>query len=110
MQKFDLEALVLGIVARQPSHGYAILKELRERSDGMISLREGKLYPLLHSMEKGGLISSEWQPESNGPPRKVYSIATKGKRELESRAKAWNQLANHITAILNPSQEEASHG
>lgn len=102
MQKIDLEAIVLGIVARQPSHGYAILKEIRERTGGSIEVREGKLYPLLHAMEKQSLISSEWQPESNGPPRKVYRIESKGARELEAKAKKWDEFAKHITAILNP--------
>ena len=63
MQSFhgQLEGLLLAILQQGPRHGYAIASELRARSDGALEVPEGTLYPVLHKLEKQGLVRSHWE-------------------------------------------------
>ena len=75
--KGHLDLLLLAAVRNQPAHGYAIAETLRSRSDGAFDLPEGTLYPALHRLERGGLLSSRWS-EVNGRRRRVYQLTARG--------------------------------
>jgi DNA-binding PadR family transcriptional regulator len=70
----QLEGLVLAVLGRGPLHGYAIAAQLRERSEGVLDVAEGTLYPVLHKLEKEGLIQSRWEVV-NGRRRRVYATS-----------------------------------
>jgi PadR family transcriptional regulator, regulatory protein PadR len=75
---------MLAAVQARPTHGYAIAETLRARSDGAFDLPEGTLYPALHRLERGGLLSSRWS-EVNGRRRRVYQLTRAGHRALAKR-------------------------
>jgi PadR family transcriptional regulator len=58
--KGNLDLLLLTILTDGPAHGYAIIAELRRRSDDVFDLPEGTIYPALHRMERAGLLASLW--------------------------------------------------
>ncbi len=97
--KGHLDLLLLSVVARTPGHGYAIAQALRARSDDVIHLAEGTLYPALHRLEGGGLISGRWS-QVNGRRRRVYQLTTKGARALMQQHREWDLFARTVYAVV----------
>ena len=81
--------LVLSILQRGESYGYAILQEVRELSGGELAWADGMLYPVLHRLEERGLILARWRKSDSGRRRKYYRLSTEGGRALEAERKAW---------------------
>ena len=97
--KSHLDLVLLGVLAIGPGHGYAIISELRERTDGVLDLPEGSVYPALHRLEDLGLITSEWKPVG-GRRRREYRLTPDGATALASERKEWMRLAGAVEAIL----------
>ena len=97
--KGHLDLLLLAAVQPRPAHGYAIAETLRARSDGTFDLPEGTLYPALHRLERGGLLSSRWA-EVNGRRRRVYRLTAKGQSALAQRHGEWRQFARAVRAVV----------
>ena len=89
--------LVLGILAEGESYGYAILKRVRELSGGRLSWTDGMLYPLLHRLERQGLVTAAWQPE--GRRRKHYALTTAGEAALAERRQQWEVVADALDRV-----------
>ncbi len=87
--------LILSILAEGESYGYAIIKRVRELSAGQMTWTDGMLYPVLHKMEKEGLIESFWKYADTGRKRKYYRIKPDGKATLETQKQHW-QLVNRV--------------
>jgi len=96
--KGHLDALILAIIASGPIHGYGVIEELRSRSGGELAVPEGTVYPALHRLERGGLLSSTWS--DGGRKRRVYSLTRSGKRELGVRRDRWHAFSSTIEAVL----------
>jgi DNA-binding PadR family transcriptional regulator len=88
--------LVLGILARGESYGYAILKQVGELSDGELAWTDGLLYPLLHRLERLGHIESGWRTASGGRRRKYYQITDRGRAELAEQRRQWAAVVNAL--------------
>jgi PadR family transcriptional regulator, regulatory protein PadR len=94
--------IVLSILSRGESYGYAIIKRVGELSTGDMKWTDGMLYPVLHRLEKSKLIKSSWRVSETGRRRKYYRIEKKGLAAIECQKKQW--LAVHST--LNKIWEE----
>ena len=81
--------LVLAVLSRGESYGYAIIQEIRKRSSGNIEWSEGMLYPVLHRMAKEKLILASWKVGENGRKRKYYRLSVSGKRAIEAERQQW---------------------
>ncbi|HEY6796417.1 MAG TPA: PadR family transcriptional regulator [Kineosporiaceae bacterium] len=88
--------LVLGILARGESYGYAILKQIDEVSGGELAWTDGLLYPLLHRLERLGHIESRWRAGPNGRRRKYYEITDRGRAELAVQHRQWVTVVNAL--------------
>jgi PadR family transcriptional regulator, regulatory protein PadR len=97
--KGHLDLMVLAAVATRPSHGYAIVGRLRERSEGAFDLSEGTLYPALYRLERAGLLASEWA-SVGGRRRRVYRLTDAGRAALAARTAEWRRLASGLNAVL----------
>jgi PadR family transcriptional regulator PadR len=97
--KGHLDLLLLSVVAKRPGHGYAIADALRAESNTLIDLGEGTLYPALHRLERGGLVSSRWS-EVNGRRRRVYHLTTKGQHTLTQKHREWDLFARTVYAVV----------
>jgi PadR family transcriptional regulator, regulatory protein PadR len=95
----QLDPLILATIAEDPAHGYAILQRLRERSNGAFDLAEGTIYPALHRLERGDLLSSSWSIE-NGRRRRVYRLTRVGRASLRARRRDWIHFARAVEAVL----------
>jgi DNA-binding PadR family transcriptional regulator len=87
--------LLLSILAKGESYGYEIIQKVRDLSGGQIEWSDGMLYPVLHRLERDGLIASEWKEADTGRERKYYTLTSKGGKTLKAERRQW--LAVHNT-------------
>jgi PadR family transcriptional regulator len=97
MLKGTLEGIVLAILAVRPAYGYEITARLRD--EGFSELVEGTVYALLIRIEQRGFVDVEKVPSEKGPPRKVYSLNTHGREQLEVFWRTWSFLAERIERL-----------
>jgi PadR family transcriptional regulator len=86
--------LVLAILAGGDSYGYAIIKRVTQLSGGQLQWTDGMLYPVLHRLERQGLVASRWSASENGRRRKYYRITRAGRAQLSAQRQQW-QLVDH---------------
>ena len=94
------EVLILATLADGPRHGYQLALELEERSGGFFRLNHGTLYPILHKLEKDGMIRGSWSEEGQKRRRRQYSLTAKGKRYAAGRVSAWKEFYGNFFAIM----------
>lgn len=95
--------LILAILAgREESYGYEIIQLVKQLSDGSMEWKDGMLYPVLHRMEKDGLIQSSWRIAENGRRRKYYAITSAGKTELAAIRQQWLHVHQILTTAWTP--------
>lgn len=100
LMKGSTVTLVLSVLSRAPSHGYQMVKEMERLSKGVLTLKEGTLYPILHALEADGLIQSQWESGGGGRERKVYRLTDKGRGELERRTREWETFRTAVDAVV----------
>jgi PadR family transcriptional regulator PadR len=98
--KGNTPTLVLAVLKDSPRHGYGIAREIERRSGNALQFKEGTLYPALHALEREGLITGEWQKESGGRERKVYTITPAGLAALDRRTRTWSEFAAAIHQVI----------
>src|SRR3954451_4743111 len=91
------EPLVLSLLERGESYGYAIIQEIRARSEDQLKWTDGMLYPVLHRMEARGLLRSRWGQSETGRKRKYYSLKQNGKKALEKHVAQWKLVDSVLT-------------
>ena len=94
------DTALLALIAAGPAHGYELARRLKARSEGVLVLGEGTLYPLLYKLEDKGLIAGKWELAENQRRRRVYRITPKGRRQLTQRTKQWNTLVHGMQHLL----------
>ncbi len=94
-----LDMLVLAVVRRGATHGYAITEQLRVRSDGAFHLPEGTLYPALYRLEDAGLLQSRWVAV-DGRRRRVYQLTRRGKAALARKTREWSSFTAAVSGVL----------
>src|SRR5579862_4960349 len=97
--KGTLPTLILKALEHEPSHGYRIAQEIKERSQGVLDFKEGTLYPALHKLENEGMIES-YDGIEKGRPRRYYRITKSGRAMLTRDRAEWRQLSRAMTTIL----------
>ena len=94
------ESLILAALADGPLHGYQLALDIAERSEGFFRFQHGTLYPILHRLEKDGLIEGIWTEEGPRGKRKRYALTTRGRRFAREQREAWRVfLARFRTAL-----------
>jgi PadR family transcriptional regulator PadR len=104
------DTLVLSAFAEGDKYGYQVVKELERRSEGYFCLKEGTLYPILHRLERQGLLSARWQTMPNGSERRYYALTAKGQRVLSDKLNEWQtfaQAVGRVTGSLTLDWKEA---
>jgi DNA-binding PadR family transcriptional regulator len=94
------EPLILSLLARGESYGYAIIQELKERSGGKLQWTDGMLYPVLHRLERRGQLKSRWGESETGRKRKYYSLKREGKTAMAKHHEQWS-LVHSVLSGLN---------
>lgn len=93
------EAMILAILERGENYGYDIIRLVRESSGKRIQWSDGMLYPVLHRLEKKGLIQSSWRRAETGRRRKYYRLKPKGLRALNEQKEQWETVHSTLTTL-----------
>ena len=96
----SLDMLIMQSLLREPRHGYAIAKHLKEVSKEYLKVEEGSLYPALHRLEHRGWITSYWGASEANRRAKFYQISPEGKRQLKTETEGWKKMATAINRVL----------
>jgi len=92
-------SLVLAILAEADSYGYAIIKRVKELSDGRLEWTDGMLYPVLHRLERLGHVEARWEVAESGRRRKYYRITPGGRAQLAEERRQWQAVDATLRGI-----------
>ncbi|HIT64073.1 MAG TPA: helix-turn-helix transcriptional regulator [Candidatus Ventrimonas merdavium] len=92
--------LVLKLLAQESMYGYQIIRQLEQQSQNVFRLQEGTLYPVLHTLEHQGAVTSFQQTAENGRLRKYYQITEQGKRLLNEKLQEWQTYETAVNQIM----------
>jgi PadR family transcriptional regulator PadR len=101
-----LDLLILRTLLLGPAHGHAIAEAIEFRSDDVLQVEQGSLYPALHRLIKRTWISVEEGTSENNRKAKFYKLTPKGRRQLTLETRKWDKLAGAIARILRPARQE----
>jgi PadR family transcriptional regulator PadR len=95
-----LQTLVLGA-----AHGHTIAHAIEQRSEDVLQVEHGSLYPALHRLEDRGWIASFWGTSENNRKARYYRLTRTGRKELTQQTGRWEQLVRAINRVLRPAEE-----
>lgn len=97
----SLDLLVLKVLSRrQRLHGYAIMSAIQDRSEEVLRVEEGSLYPALHRMEEAGWIRAEWILKDNGRRARLYELTEAGEKQLVTEESRWTAVTAAVNRVL----------
>ena len=94
--------VLLGILGRasESMYGYQIAKIIEANAEDIPLMKQGALYPVLRSLESGGLLESEVEPSVSGPPRRYYRITEDGRKMLVKWREIWYQTKTLVDTVI----------
>lgn len=103
-----LEMMILESLRRQPAHGYALVQHIQQRSNNLLQVEEGSLYPALQRLLKARLVRAEWGISATNRRVRTYQITGSGLRHLEKQISSFERMFEGISLVLNPEGSAAS--
>ncbi len=91
--------LILRLLEEKDMYGYEMIETLQEKSQNVFQLKAGTLYPLLHSLEEKGYVSS-YENSIGQKTRKHYSLTKNGKNFLSQKKEEWKEYSSAVANIL----------
>ena len=98
MRKGILEFCILSIIRRGEAYPSDIVDEMRGAN---LQILEGTLYPLLTRLKNADMLTYRWVESNSGPPRKYFSLTSKGEEFYNELAATWNELANAVNSLTS---------
>ena len=96
--------LVLSVLSEREMYGYEIAGVIAGRSEGAFEMKEGTLYPILHSLEKEGLLSSYRAESAQGRERRYYKITPSGLFQLKRKRSEWSTYTAAVESVVGEGQ------
>jgi PadR family transcriptional regulator, regulatory protein PadR len=103
-----LEMMILESLRRQPAHGYALVQHIQQRSNDLLQVEEGSLYPALQRLLKAKLVRAEWGVSSTNRRVRTYHITASGVSHLEQQISSFERMFEGIWLVLNPGKATTS--
>jgi PadR family transcriptional regulator PadR len=103
-----LEMMILESLRRQPAHGYALVQHIQQRSNNLLQVEEGSLYPALQRLLKAKLVKAEWCVSATNRRVRNYQITASGLRHLEQEISSFERMFEGIALVLNPGKATAN--
>jgi PadR family transcriptional regulator PadR len=100
-----LDMLILQTIASGPAHGHTIAHVIERRSEDVLQVEHGSLYPALHRLEDRGWIASFWGTSENNRKARYYRLTTNGRKQLNAETSRWNRIVRAVNAVLRPAEE-----
>jgi transcriptional regulator len=99
-----LEMMILRSLVRQPMHGYALVQHIQQRSNDLLQVEEGSLYPALQRLLKEGLLKAEWGISTTNRRVRTYHVTAAGKKHLEREISSFERMIEAISLVLSPAE------
>jgi transcriptional regulator len=96
-----LDMLILRTLQWGPQHGHGIGQAIRARSDELLKVETGSLYPALHRLVKRGWLKAEWGVSEANQRAKYYQLTAAGRAQLLRERNRWSQLVDAIGRVMN---------
>lgn len=90
---------VMKLLERGEMYGYEIVQALSTRTDGLLSMGQSTLYPMLYNLEAKEFVTSREKTAESGRMRRYYSLTGKGKRRLADDTKQWQAVVKAMAAL-----------
>ena len=107
MLQGTLDVLVLKTLALGPAHGHTIAHAIEHRSEDVLQVEHGSLYPALHRLEDRGWIASFWGTSENNRKAKFYTLTPLGRRVLRAEVESWTHFAAAIAKVIHATRQPA---
>jgi PadR family transcriptional regulator PadR len=101
-----LDLLILQTLVMGAAHGHTIAHAIERRSDEVLQVEHGSLYPALHRLEDRGWIASFWGTSENNRKARYYRLTQAGKKQLSHQTSRWEQLVRAVNRVLGPATSE----
>ena len=105
MLQGTLDVLVLKTLALGPAHGHTIAHAIERRSEDVLQVEQGSLYPALYRLEDRGWIASFWGTTESNRKAKYYRLTPLGRKQLAEQTTGWDRMVRAIGQILHPAGE-----
>ena len=99
-----LEMMILQSLRREPMHGYALVQHIKQRSNELLQVEEGSLYPALQRMLKDNLLKAQWETSASNRRVRTYRITPAGIKHLEREVSSFEQMLKGINLVLAPAE------
>jgi PadR family transcriptional regulator, regulatory protein PadR len=103
-----LDLLILQTLAFAPAHGHAIARIIQQRSDEVLQVGHGSLYPALQRLLQRGLIVADDGLSENNRKARFYRLTAKGRKWLSAETSKWERISSAIARLLSPLQDQNS--
>ncbi len=100
-----LDLLILQTLVLGPAHGHTIAHVIQNRSEEVLQVEHGSLYPALHRLEDRGWIASFWGTSENNRKARYYRLTAAGRRQLTEETTRWDRLVRAVNRVLRPAEE-----
>ena len=97
-----LDLMILQTLVMGPAHGHTIAHAIEYRSDEVLQVEHGSLYPALHRLKDRGWISSCWGASENNRKARFYKLTAAGRRQLADESTRWEKLVRAVNRVLRP--------
>ncbi len=99
-----LDMLILRMLQAGPAHGLQIAQDIERRSDDVLLVEQGSLYPALHRLEERGWIASAWGISDSNRRARFYRLTPRGKKQLTAESNRWEALTRAVARAMDPSR------
>ena len=103
-----LDLLILQTLAYGSAHGHAIARIIQQRSEEVLQVGHGSLYPALQRLLKQGLIVAEDGLSENNRKARFYRLTAKGRKKLTAETSKWERFSSAIARLLAPLPDQNS--
>lgn len=100
LTKGNTTTIILALLRNEPMYGYQIVKELNERHTDVMQMNEGTIYPLLHGLERRGLVSGKWRKTEHHRDRKYYELTAEGEMVLARSITQWRRFSSALDGLI----------
>lgn len=95
-----LDLLILRTLQWGPQHGHGIGQAIRSRSDEVLQIEHGSLYPALARLRRAGWIESEWGTSQNNQRAKFYRLTPDGRKQLAREETKWKAFVKAMARVM----------
>jgi transcriptional regulator len=105
MLQGTLDLLILQTLVLGPAHGHTVAHAIEHRSEDVLQVEHGSLYPALHRLQLRGWIASFWGTSENNRRARYYRLTPTGRKQLAEQTSRWDRLVRAVNQVLRPAAE-----